>query len=98
MSNDPKPMTLMPPAVDACQVCAVKHALEDPHDPNSLYWQTKRHIDGLDPPTWIDATEHLDDKRYELVREFLAGHDLHIPERTLTVETPDGSRKVGAED
>lgn len=53
--------TLLPPAPDACQVCAGRHAPEEPHNPQSLYWATARSMQGLPSPTWEDALEHVDD-------------------------------------
>lgn len=49
---------LLPPAADACQVCATKHEPEQPHNAQSLYWQTKRHIEGQPPATWMEAMAH----------------------------------------
>jgi hypothetical protein len=51
-------MSLLPPAADACQECAVKHGPDEPHDPQSLFWQTKRNLEGLPPATWEDALAH----------------------------------------
>ncbi len=48
-------MSMLPPAPDACQVCAANHAEGEPHTPNSLFWQTKRTMEGLPPATWEDA-------------------------------------------
>ncbi len=50
---------LLPPAKDACQVCARKHEPDQPHDAQSLYWHTARQMEGLPPPTWADALEHV---------------------------------------
>lgn len=51
-------MTLLPPAPDACQVCAVKHPPDQPHNPQSLYWATARTMEGKSQPTWELAMAH----------------------------------------
>jgi hypothetical protein len=53
--------TLLPPAEGACPVCATKHAPEEPHNPDSLHWQTARTIAGAPMPTWADALEHVEE-------------------------------------
>ena len=58
-SDKPKSMSLLPPSPDKCQVCASTHLPEEPHNPDSLYWQTKRNMEGLPPATWEDALEHV---------------------------------------
>lgn len=52
---------LVPPAPDACQICAARHAPEQPHNPESLYWATKRALAGEPRPTWRDALAHVDE-------------------------------------
>lgn len=50
---------VMPPAPDRCQVCAGDHTPEEPHNPQSLYWQTKAEIAGEPAPTWEIALAHV---------------------------------------
>lgn len=50
--------TLLPPAPDHCQVCAVFHEPGDPHNPQSLYWVVKRGLENREPPTWEEALAH----------------------------------------
>ncbi len=77
---------LLPPHPDACQVCARKHPADDPHDAQSLYWATKRHMEGLPPPTWADALEHVTPEvRAAWVVE-LAKHGVIVPDP----EPPNG--------
>lgn len=52
--------TLLPPAPDACQVCARRHDANEPHDAQSLYWATKRAMEGKPAPTWAEALEHVE--------------------------------------
>lgn len=49
---------LFPPAPEDCQECARHHEPDQPHDPQSLYWRTKRNIEGRSAPTWKEAMEH----------------------------------------
>lgn len=50
--------TLLPPAADKCQICAVKHAPEQPHNPDSLYYKMYFHKNNDRWPTWNDALAH----------------------------------------
>ena len=43
MLNKVNDFMLLPPAKDVCQECAVKHAPEEPHNKDSLYYQVKFH-------------------------------------------------------
>lgn len=54
-----KSFELQPPAEDKCSVCAGDHEPTSPHNPQSLYWQTKRNLESKPPPTWEDALEHV---------------------------------------
>lgn len=49
---------VMPPPADHCQICAVKHHPDLPHNAQSLYYQTV--FNGMvgRPPTWADAVAH----------------------------------------
>ncbi len=55
MSN-PK-LSLLPPAPDKCQICAVKHPPEQPHDATSLYFAFYQQSIGK-PATWAEAITH----------------------------------------
>lgn len=52
------PMILLPPASDACQVCATQHLPELPHNRDSLYYQMSFHATHQRWPTWEDAMSH----------------------------------------
>lgn len=54
-------MMLLPPAADACQVCAAKHEPHEPHNAQSLYWATARAMAGEPSPTWEDALAHVEE-------------------------------------
>jgi len=50
--------SLLPPAPDLCQECAVKHKPEEPHDANSFYYQMSFYLDHRRYPKWEDAIAH----------------------------------------
>jgi hypothetical protein len=74
----PSTMQLLPPAPGACQVCAVRHAPEQPHNPDSLYWQTARHMAGEELPTWEDALAHCPPEVREAWVAALREHGVEI--------------------
>lgn len=49
---------LLPPASDVCQICAVKHDKDEPHNKNSLYYQMRFKLEHNRYPTWKDALSH----------------------------------------
>lgn len=51
-------MALLPPAPDVCQVCAVDHSWDSPHNAQSLYYQMRFHAEHGRWPTWTDAMAH----------------------------------------
>lgn len=53
-----KSFSLLPPAADVCQKCAVKHRPEEPHNQESLYYHTYFQMKHGRPPTWSDAMAH----------------------------------------
>lgn len=53
---------VIPPPKDCCQICAVKHAPEQPHNAQSLYYQTVFHGMVGRVPTWADALAHCSDE------------------------------------
>lgn len=55
-------LTLLPPAADKCQQCAVDHEPEQPHNQQSLYWQYWFYGNYGRWPTWHDAMSHCTDE------------------------------------
>lgn len=53
-------MTLLPPAKNVCQECAVDHAPGLPHNKQSLYYQIKFQMENGRFPTWEDAMAHCE--------------------------------------
>jgi len=71
-------MIILPPAADCCQVCARKHAPENPHDPQSLYWQVVFHREHGRAPTWEDGLAHCTPEVRALWVEGLAKHGVIV--------------------
>lgn len=53
-----KEFTLLEPAPDKCQECAVGHLPDQPHNLESLYYQFKFYKENGRCPTWKDAMAH----------------------------------------
>lgn len=53
-----KGFILLPPAAHLCQVCAHDHPSDQPHNAQTLFYQTKFFMDHGRAPTWMDATGH----------------------------------------
>jgi len=69
-----KECELVPPALDKCQQCAVKHSYNAPHKGDSVfyqYWFKKRFGRW---PTWEDAMKHCSDEVKKLCIEVLEDH------------------------
>lgn len=54
------PMMLLPPHPSKCQVCAVEHAAEQPHNAQSLFYQVKFHMENGRDANWADAMAHCE--------------------------------------
>lgn len=67
-----KKMTLLPPAPDRCQECAVDHDPTHPHDATSLFYQTKFNMEHGRGANWGDAMAHCDDEVKDAWTESLA--------------------------
>ena len=57
----PGGLKIMPPAADKCQVCAMKHDPGQPHNAQSLYYQTVFFSMNGRAATWADAIAHCDE-------------------------------------
>jgi hypothetical protein len=53
---------VMPPKKGLCQICAVDHLPEDPHNAQSLYYQMCFQNQVGRAATWADATAHCTEK------------------------------------
>lgn len=54
----PGTITLLPPRTDRCQTCGSKHEESEPHNAQSLYYQTKFNMENGRSATWLDAMAH----------------------------------------
>ena len=64
--------TILPPAPEVCQVCAVEHDPSWPHDQQSLFYQYAFYHDNFRWPTWADAMAHCAPSMREFWREKLS--------------------------
>ena len=53
-----KKFVLSSPRSGLCQTCAARHDPQDPHDPDSLYYQVQFYQEHGQYPTWRDAMAH----------------------------------------
>jgi hypothetical protein len=86
MAVEMKEMELLPPCADLCQVCAVDHEPDQPHNQQSLFYQVyfnKLHGRG---PTWTDAMEHCSDDVKAVWMAALKDKGVEFPE-TITEVT-----------
>lgn len=76
-------MTLLPPAADKCQLCAVDHEPHHAHDAQSLFYQMRFvMVHGRDG-TWADAIAHCSPGMRELWERALR-------DRNAWTEPPEG--------
>lgn len=61
-TDEPMAWNTVAPPPDHCQICAVRHPEEWPHNAQSLYYQTIFHGMIGRPATWADAMAHCDEK------------------------------------
>ena len=71
-------MFLLPPAADRCQVCASAHDPEQPHNAQSLYYQTAFQMEHGRAATWLDAMEHCADRVQAVWRAALIERGIDI--------------------
>jgi hypothetical protein len=78
---------MLPPAADKCQICAVAHTTDQPHDAQSLYYQMA--FNGIvgRSPTWADAMAHCSP-------EMQAAWAAAIKEKGAWTEPPEGEAPI----
>jgi hypothetical protein len=78
---------LLPAPADCCQICAMKHPAEQPHNAQSLYYQMA--FTGMigRAPTWADAIAHCAEPVRILWRDELC-------RRGVWSEPPEGEAPV----
>ena len=57
-----KSFSVLPPKPNNCQMCAVDHATDQPHDHGSLFYQMKFNQEHGRFPTWEDAMAHCSEE------------------------------------
>lgn len=58
MQIEMRKLALLPPRKGLCPECAVEHSPEQPHNPQSLYYQMKFFMEHQRSPAWSDAMAH----------------------------------------
>ena len=62
-------VVILPPKPGVCQICAVDHEPDQPHNRDSLYYQMKFRQQHGRFPTWADAMAHCDEHVKKLLTE-----------------------------
>lgn len=75
---------ILPPKPGTCPVCAVGHKANQPHNPESLYYQMKFRQQHGRFPTWADAMAHCEEHIRKMWIDALAerGVIVELPEQT----------------
>lgn len=73
---------ILPPKPGVCQICAVDHKPDQPHNRDSLYYQMKFRQKNGRFPTWADAMAHCEEHVKKIWIDALA-------ERGVIVELPE---------
>lgn len=74
-----KPLTFLPPHAECCQICAVKHAEDMPHNAQSLYYQMTFHEEHGRWPSWATALAHCSPEMREAWRGALSERGAWLP-------------------
>lgn len=57
-----KPLAMLPPAPHLCQICAIDHPEDQPHNAQSFYYQYWFAMNNNRKPTWHDAMAHCSEE------------------------------------
>lgn len=63
---------VLPPRPRACKVCAARHAEDQPHECDSLYYKVMFYRRFRRFPTWEDAMSHCSEETKSAFREELS--------------------------
>ena len=80
MEEHSSQLHMLPAKPDRCQMCAMAHGLEEPHNRDSLFYQMFFYQRYGRWPTWADAIAHCPPLMQHLWKEELA-------KRGIAVET-----------
>lgn len=86
-THRPMAYGVLPPAEDACQICAGRHPPETPHNAQSIYYQTIFNAQLGRAATWADAMAHCS----EPVR---AAWEKELRKKAVWTEPPNGEKPV----
>lgn len=65
---------VLPPRPGVCKLCAARHAADQPHERDSLYYQVKFYRRFRRFPTWEDAMNHCSEETKRAKRAELSAH------------------------
>jgi hypothetical protein len=85
-THAPASMTVMPPRPGACTICATAHNADEPHNAQSIYYQTISSMIGR-PATWADAMAHCSE-------DTRAAWRAELERRGFWSEPPEGEQPV----
>lgn len=71
-------MQILPPKPGVCKECAVQHSPNQPHNPDSLYYQMKFRQKHGRFPTWADAMAHCEEHVKKKWINMLADHGVVV--------------------
>lgn len=83
-------VSILPPKPGVCSICAVDHKPNQPHNPESLYYQMKFRQQNGRFPTWADAMAHCEPHIQKMWIDALA-------ERGVIVEMPENTANGASE-
>jgi hypothetical protein len=86
MTISDKAFTLLPPDLSKCQQCAIKHAVDQPHNATTLYYGYFFYREHGRSPTWADAIAHCDDQTQAVWTEHLASIGIDIDSTSIRGE------------
>lgn len=86
-------MTLLPPRADRCQTCASTHEEAQPHNAQSLYYQTKFNMENGRAATWLDAMAHCADETKKFWREALIARGVDVDGGQIIPPKNPGKRR-----
>ena len=89
-----KQFRLVPPAPELCPECAIAHKPDQPHNPQSWYYQTKFYQQHGRKATWADAMAHCPEEvKAEWTKRLTGiGIDIHSTNLTGDISSVDDAK------
>lgn len=69
---------VLPPLPGACRLCAARHAADQPHERDSLYYQVRFYQKFRRFPTWEDAMNHCSEDVKAAFRRQLTARGIEL--------------------